>query len=399
MENKQNKMFMSRRKAITGLLTTGAILSVNFVIAPSSLAATLSAFDQHLTPKKLKAKIRTSKVALSHKKVVGKSARASLKSYTLQTNTQVAPLAAKDLQATFTAYPVNTTSNPALEDITVGDNGEGFWFTETGANRIGMITPQGVITEYKLPLSGYVPGAIANGPGDTFWFTYQKSDNDPRYIGRLTVSSKQVTLYALPSSTEDIQGLVDICRGPNDTLWYISDEGTVGSLTASGALTLFVGAVPRSYSIASGADGALWITHRDGVVRMTTSGDLTGYGPDTYDFGEITAGRNNDLWFTGQSPDEIYNLTTSGQMTAYDLPTDAGSPWAITHLGNGTFAFGASPANGSSSQVGTITPAGDIQLFSTPDNDDPLHMVYAGWANEVWLTTKSKIYKFRVTGN
>src|SRR5262245_44045273 len=136
----QNKTFsISRRKAIAGLLTSSAALSMGLVTTPSAFAATQSAFDQSSLPKQLKAIINKSQIAIKHLTFKSKSCRATLKSYKLKTNTHASPLAAADLKASFTAYPVKTTSNPENTGIVTGDDGSSFWFTEIGANRIGKI--------------------------------------------------------------------------------------------------------------------------------------------------------------------------------------------------------------------------------------------------------------------
>src|SRR5260370_40489576 len=50
-------------------------------------------------------------------------------------------------QVTITEYPV--PSGGSSEDITTGPDGN-VWFTEIAGNKIGKITPAGVITEFPL---------------------------------------------------------------------------------------------------------------------------------------------------------------------------------------------------------------------------------------------------------
>jgi virginiamycin B lyase len=407
METKQNRMFsISRRKAIAGLLVTGVSLTTGIMTTGSAFAATASSLVQAPIVKKLKAGIKKKQLSLKHQTLRGKGAKATLKTFKLKTTTQARPLAAADAQASFTAYPVNSTSNPENKVITTGDDGSSFWFTEYGANRIGKITTQGAITEYLLPLSNYRPFGIANGPDDTFWFTYKSNASDPSvtaFVGRLIGASGQVTLYALP---QEFWVVSNITRGPNDTLWFTSYDGAIGSMTADGTITSYsISNISELWSITSGPDGALWFGLYDklsksyGIGRITTGGAYTFY-PVSDSVGEVTMGRNNDIWFVEPNSNLISNITTNGQLTEYSLPNIGAIPIAIAHLGNGTFAFGTGPASGAVSPteyIGTITPAGDVQMFSTPNNDTPSHLVYAGWANEVWFTTKTKIYKFRLT--
>jgi hypothetical protein len=54
--------------------------------------------------------------------------------------------------------------------MTLGADGN-VWFTERVANKIGMITPAGAITEYDIPTAGSAPFLIAAGPNSTIWFS------------------------------------------------------------------------------------------------------------------------------------------------------------------------------------------------------------------------------------
>jgi virginiamycin B lyase len=411
MKTKKSSMYISRRQAIAGILATGAGLTASFAATPSSFAATLAAFAQNPTPQQLQAAVQTSQVALKKHKLAGKSAKAALKTYTPKTNKLAAPLAAADAKATFTAYPITSTGNPVLGEITRGDDGSSFWFTEEHANRIGKITTQGAITEFLLPNldpnQEWRPTNIANGPDDSFWFTYPGNTS---YIGRMVGATGQLTLYTLPSNFN--QNANGITRGPNDTIWFTGKDA-VGSLTNDGAMTLFT--IPDTYylsDIATGTDDALWFGVVStggttfGIGHLTTSGDYTFY-PIPYRIGDINGGMNNDLWFTETHDNRIGRITTSGQLTQYKIANPASNvkmslPTTITRLADGTFAFGLRTIVGSEdvdgpTYMGTINQAGNIHLYKMPQQDAPNDSVYAGWANEVWFTTDSKIYKFRLS--
>jgi streptogramin lyase len=170
--------------------------------------------------------------------------------------------------------------------------------------------------------------------------------------------------------------------------------------------TIFhIDSISKTHSIVAGNDGALWFTYvsKDGtygVARATTSGDLTYYTVpgETYD---ITAGDGNDLWFTQQNTQRIGRLTTSGQLTQYQLPNvsssvSAPSPATIARVSSGTYAFAGQTSTGPV-YMGTINTSGNVKLYQQPNQSDiPQDAVYAGWANEVWYTTQSKVYKFRL---
>src|SRR5690349_17248812 len=63
-------------------------------------------------------------------------------------------------------------SQPIL--ITSGPDGN-LWFTEQGVNKIGRITPAGVITEFPLAASSG-PSGITTGPDGNLWFTERSAN-------------------------------------------------------------------------------------------------------------------------------------------------------------------------------------------------------------------------------
>jgi hypothetical protein len=69
-----------------------------------------------------------------------------------------------------TEFPVPTASSyPG--SITAGPDGN-LWFTEYWGNRIGRITPAGVITEFSTGLFAHAqPPDITAGPDGNLWFT------------------------------------------------------------------------------------------------------------------------------------------------------------------------------------------------------------------------------------
>src|SRR6185436_11779124 len=82
-------------------------------------------------------------------------------------------------QVTITEYPVPTAGSP--QDITAGPDGN-MWFTEIAGNKIGRITPAGVITEFPVPTAASKPVGITAGPDGNLWF----GEGDGNKIGRIT---------------------------------------------------------------------------------------------------------------------------------------------------------------------------------------------------------------------
>jgi streptogramin lyase len=85
------------------------------------------------------------------------------------------------LAQTITEFPIST-SGPV--GITVGPDGA-LWFTEGSGNKIGRITPAGVITEFPIPTAGSGPVGITAGPDGALWFT----ENGTNKIGRIPTTA------------------------------------------------------------------------------------------------------------------------------------------------------------------------------------------------------------------
>src|SRR5207245_11434516 len=86
------------------------------------------------------------------------------------------------------------------DSITVGPDGN-LWFTEDSGNKIGRITPAGVITEFPLPPNLNCPPnginsplGITAGPDGNLWFTESYGHKvgripPPRHLAELAVAT------------------------------------------------------------------------------------------------------------------------------------------------------------------------------------------------------------------
>jgi virginiamycin B lyase len=81
-----------------------------------------------------------------------------------------------------TEFSAGLTPNSVPIAITAGPDGN-LWFTEQSGNRIGVITPTGVIVELSVPTPNSEPRGITAGPGG-IWFT----ESDSTKIGRVRVT-------------------------------------------------------------------------------------------------------------------------------------------------------------------------------------------------------------------
>src|SRR5207249_4859201 len=109
-----------------------------------------------------------------------------------------------------------------LIGITAGPDGN-LWFTESGADRIGRITPTGTITEFGIPplhlaSPAASPQDIVLGPDGEMWFT----DSYLNRIGHVNVVSGQITVFPTPSGTYECGPSCSggITVGPDGNLWF-----------------------------------------------------------------------------------------------------------------------------------------------------------------------------------
>ncbi len=126
-------------------------------------------------------------------------------------------------------FPI-PTANSGPSDIALGPDGN-LWFTEAQGNRIGRITPAGVITEFPLPDSS-VPQGIVAGPDGNMWFAELFGNR----IGRITPSGI-ITEFPLPAGSTGSSQPRGIASGADDNLWFTEDtNGKIGQITPTGTV-------------------------------------------------------------------------------------------------------------------------------------------------------------------
>jgi virginiamycin B lyase len=162
-------------------------------------------------------------------------------------------------------------------------------------NKIGRITPQGIVTEFPLPNPNSDPEAITSGSGGNLWFT-----EFPAKIGRIATSG-DVTEFPVPtaSSIEDA-----ITLGPDGAIWFLqSFDLKFGRITAAGAISTVSGLSSFMAGIASRPDGTLWVAEvGDKIARVTPSGTIAEFAVPPHSGSMrptgITLGPDGNIWFT-----------------------------------------------------------------------------------------------------
>jgi virginiamycin B lyase len=326
---------------------------------------------------------------------------------------------------TFAEFPLFASTNPG--GIAAGSDGN-VWFTSHFPDRVGRITPSGVVTEYPLPSPFEQPWGITAGPDGAVWFTEigGAPQTDTAGIGRIDPSSGTITEFAQPGSHPygittgsdgnlwftDILSFrisrmipsgtvtpfpaapqnkpLNIIAGPDGALWFTEDgiveggSGAIGRITTSGSLSEYILPTPAGHfsgagDIAVGADGNLWFTWvtwdaaetagaaSSSVGRITPSGTITEFplsSTNGWPPGGITSGPDGALWFTEVVPNAIGRLSTTGSLTAYPVPSAAALPTDVTTGPDGNLWFSEGGWNKIGKIVLSAVPTPMITSFS-----------------------------------
>ena len=277
-------------------------------------------------------------------------------------------------------YPIGSTTLP--QGVTLGPDGN-LWFAQM-LDRIGRMTPAGVVTQFPTPTSGSQPQDIVAGPDGALWFT----ENGKNQIGRLTTDGS-FTEYPIPTASSSPFG---IASGPDGALWFTeSNTNKIGRVDTSGSFTEFP--IPSTNSmpqfIASGPDGNLWFTEyaKNQVGRLTPAGVFTEFPIPTANASPegITSGADGNLWFVENSGAKIGRVTTDGTITEFPLPT----PTRVFRIASGPDGNLWFP-DFDNNKIGRITTAGVITEFLIPTAVSGPYGICAGPNNDLWFTEFDK---------
>jgi streptogramin lyase len=188
-----------------------------------------------------------------------------------------------------------------------------------------IVNGGGTWTEYSLPANGKVPGHIVAGPDGNIWFT------DHGMIGRITPDGV-VTEFPLPVAADAVPTW--LTRGPgksllvvvNDEILRVSMNGTVTRVPLPASYHLPIG------SVLTAPDGTIWFavpsnlmmpaysTNVPMIGRISPQGSLTTYDTSRSllgnDIGIIGALPDGSLWIYSESA--LGRINPDGKITAYD---------------------------------------------------------------------------------
>ena len=255
--------------------------------------------------------------------------------------------------------------------------------------------PFGGLKQYKVPTANSEPRAITNGSDGNRWFTLgTEFTNAPPAVARITPAG-DVTEFRPPCS-DCI--LTDIIQGPDDVLYYTSNNPELGRIGTDG---VFRPAIPMPLSGALAGDLAVhgnqvWITdfNNDSLWRYDIpSGVFTQFVvPEPFDVAVDAAGF---VWFAATSDSAIGRLDPATGTVSL-TPTSI-IPRAVTIAADGQLWFTARFTPQGVGRLNTAT--GELTEFPLPTNPGPQDIA-ASPDGSVWFTqtTKGNIARIDNTG-
>jgi streptogramin lyase len=194
---------------------------------------------------------------------------------------------------------------------------------------------------------------------------------------------------------------LEITKGPDGALWFSQRSGgSLGRITTTGSIREFLltGPARFAFGVATGSDSNIWATGisvpsttvqehsnnqspNNAVFRMTTNGTTTAFALPMDSFPkQIVGGPDGNLWFV-ERYGKIGRMTTSGQLTEYNIPTADSGPSGITVGPDGALWF----TETFSGLIGRITTSGAISEFPLPNGGGPFGIA-TGSDGNLWIT-------------
>jgi streptogramin lyase len=285
------------------------------------------------------------------------------------------------------------TLNSYPAGITTASDGS-IWFTESRANKLGRLSPQGTLTEYPVPTSASDPEQITASPDGYVWFTERAGGK----IGRVSAAGGPIAEFALGGYLKVPTAITTRSDG---TVWFAGwepcDCASIGTISSTGSITELGTEETETYinGLVGGPDGNLWATQSsywaslNGVVKVSTAGFGSFKG---YPFGDIisdepqsiTVGPDNALWFTDARASLIGQITTSGLSTVFALP--AGSqPQQIVAGPDDAVWF----TEAGTDKIGRMDMQGGRTEFALPTASSVPYGITRGPDGRLWFTEQN----------
>ncbi|MGH2946015.1 MAG: virginiamycin B lyase family protein [Solirubrobacteraceae bacterium] len=245
---------------------------------------------------------------------------------------------------TIAEYEVPTPNSRPTEVAVAADGS--VWFTERGTpaapgSSVGRVEPAtGVVTEYFVR-AGSRPLGIVAGPDGNIWFTESAANR----VGRMSPSGVLLAEYELPGANSQPW---EPAVGPDGAIWFTEVlANRIGRITMDGALSEFP--IPTANSgpnvIVAGPDPTP--AHDCAYQRDAHAASFTAlYGgfPDAFGRCASMMARSESLWFAQTLANQIARITTSGIVTEFPIPSPATQPVGVAAGPDGNVWFAESAA-------------------------------------------------------
>ena len=284
-------------------------------------------------------------------------------------------------------YPVpnpgcSTCAQEGLGKVALGGDGN-VWFADPAQNKVGRITPEGSITEFDVPGSGYHGHSMTRDRAGNIWIAASGVGGESRGSIMRVSPAGAVTRFAIPNSP------LAVAVGSDGNVWILEGYGasSLGRLTPKGVYTEFQlppsGGQPNG--IVAGPGGYLWIVEssrdRVDVARVTTTGKGKDFPLDLptepLSANSIAVGPDGNLWVGARG--EIDRLTPAGAVTSFPLPKGAYAG-DLTTGPDGNLWF----LDGASNSIGRMTVQGAVRAFPLPTGAAPYGLT-AGSDGRMWF--------------
>lgn len=281
---------------------------------------------------------------------------------------------------------LSSDSNLILKNLTTGPDGN-IWFNGLSSNsvRTGVLDiSTGTVTTYGGGGSSYGSiGPMTIGADGNLWYsTRDPGSQNYTYLVKIIPSTGAIT-RTLISQDPNASLTASIASGPDGALWLTDDyiyNNKVRSIDigfGGGSNYTMLNASPsnRPDNIVAGPDGNMWITTSEGrLLKLTADGVFTEYITSIGQVSHLTTGSDGAVWFTDGS--KIGRITTSGSITHYTVPgSNIVGPISISHGPDDAIWFIYADSGGA--KMGKLTVVPDF-------SNEP---ITSGFANPQSITT------------
>ena len=250
---------------------------------------------------------------------------------------------------------------------------------------VALAAPVGTLKQFKVPTANSEPRAITNGSDGNRWFTEGTSfTNAPPKIARIT-SAGVITEFDVQCNDCII---TDIVQGPDNILYFTSNNPILGRITTAGAQLASVD-IPNNNAVAGDMDAQgndIWFTdfNNDSLWRYEITVDqFTQFPLGTVQPSDVVIDAAGNPWFTAPFDGTVNRLDpATGTFESFPVPNGL-SPRQITVASDGQIWF---TSRFVPQGVGRLDPlTGVVTTFPTPSNPGP-EGIAAAPNGTVWFT-------------